>query len=406
MNAIIEALFAAMASLATHRMRSFLTTLGILIATASVITVVSLVQGFSESIKAQFADLGGGAMDLRAQNDNENFRTGKVNNITFADIDELRYGVPGVAKVAPMMLVQSAGVSYRGRSASPQVLATTSDYPLVRGSFPQFGRFIADSDDMRHRRVAVIGTQLREDLHLPVNAVGQYVLVSGEWFKVVGVMEKQGKILGFSQDNYVIIPFDVGRSMMGNSSNPIITASFTVNRIGEAEQVRDRVKRAIRASRGIAPGQDDDFRVEAADTFIKQFSQVTRTATAVLAGIVGISLLVGGIGIMNIMLVSVTERTREIGILKALGATRRIILMQFLLEAGLLALVGGVLGIGVGYLLGQGVASIIPNFPPARTPLWVVLTAAGFSGVVGVVFGIVPAAKAAALDPIEALRYE
>lgn len=406
MNGLIEAFVAALSSLTAHRMRSFLTTLGILIGTASVITVVSLVQGFSESIKAQFSELGGGTMDLRAENNNDNFRTGKLNYITFADVDVLRYGVVGVAKVAPMMLVQSAGASYRGRTATPQVLATTADYQLVRGSFPHFGRFIVESDDKRHRRVAVVGTQLLEDLQLPTNAVGQYLSINGEWFKIVGVMEKQGKILGFSQDNYIIIPFDVGRSMMGNSNKPTLTASFTVKSIGEAEKVRDQVKRAIRASRGIKPGKIDDFKVEAADSFIKQFAQVAQTATAVLGGIVGISLLVGGIGIMNIMLVSVTERTREIGILKALGATRRDILVQFLLEAGLLALLGGILGIMLGYMLGQGIASVIPNFPQAQTPLWVVLTAAGFSALVGVVFGIMPAAKAAGLNPIEALRYE
>jgi putative ABC transport system permease protein len=406
MNAYLEAFRAALGSLSAHRMRSFLTTLGILIGTAAVITVVSLVQGFSESIKNQFSDMGGAAMTLRAENDNENFRTGKLNNISFDDVDVLRYRVSGVGKVAPMMSVQAAGASYRARNSTPQVFATTADFQLVRSSYPEFGRFIVGSDDASHRRVAVIGTQLRDDLQLPHNPVGEYFQIGGEWFKIVGVMQRQGEILGFSQDNYAIIPFEVGRSMMGNSNTPVLSAAFTVDRLEEADQVRERVRRAIRASRRLDDAQADDFRVEAADSFIKQFSKVTGTATAVLGGIVGISLLVGGIGIMNIMLVSVTERTREIGVLKALGATRRDILVQFLLEAGLLALIGGLLGIALGYLLGHGIASLIPNFPPAVVPFWVVLTAAGFSALVGVVFGIVPAARAAGLDPIEALRYE
>ena len=402
----MEAFRAALTSLMSHRMRSFLTTLGILIGTASVIAVVSLVQGFSASIKDQFSDLGGSTMTLQAENSTENFRTGKINNITFDDIDVLRFRVAGVGEVAPLMAVQAAGASYKGRTAMPQVHGVTSEWQLVRANYPSHGRFLVPSDDKGGRRVAVIGTQLRDDLQMPANPVGEYFQIGAEWFKVVGLMEKQGEILGFSQDNYALIPFGVGRSLMADNTDPTIIASFTAENLAEVDAVRERVTRAIRVSRGIGPGEEDDFSVEAADAFVEQFEKVTSMATAVLGGIVGISLLVGGIGIMNIMLVSVTERTREIGILKALGATRHDILVQFLLEAGLLALLGGVIGIVLGFAAGAGIAALIPGFPPAQVPVWVVVAAAGFSALVGVVFGIMPASKAAGLDPIEALRYE
>ncbi|MSR00644.1 MAG: FtsX-like permease family protein [Gammaproteobacteria bacterium] len=406
MNIFKEAFRAALTSLNAHRMRSLLTTLGILIGTAAVIAVVSLLQGLSDSIASQFSDLGGNTLSLKAVNDQDNFRRRRLNTLSISDVDILQYQVTGIERVAPSLMVNNSIVSYKGRSISPQVFGTNTEYQLVQNRYPSVGRFITESDDKGSRRVAVIGEKVRDELKLPNNPVDEYLLVGNEWFKIVGMMEKQGEILGFSQDNYVIIPFSVGRSMMGVFERPYMEVSFTVGNLLEINAVRERALRAIRNSRHLQPGKEDDFKIEAADSFVKQFNKITGIATAVLAGIVSISLLVGGIGIMNIMLVSVTERTREIGILKALGATRRDILLQFLLEAALLSLFGGLIGIVIGLLAGLGIASLIPEFPPAHVPFWVIALAAGFSALVGVIFGIAPASKAASLDPIEALRYE
>jgi putative ABC transport system permease protein len=406
MSVFLESLRSALAAIRAHRLRSFLTSLGIIIGVASVITVVSLIQGLSKSVSDQFEGLGGNGLTVRPHNEFKDMMRGKVNYLRFEDVEQLRTRVDGIRSLSPLFNPGFSEVRYTGLSATAQVFATTASYQEVNGRYARLGRFISESDDASARRVAVVGEKLIEDLHLPPNPVGQFILYANEWFKIVGVMEKQGEIFGMSRDNYLIIPFRTGQSIIGNNTRPQLQITMAVRDLGRLDEARSHIRMVMRQAHRLKADDADDVEIDSADQIAKTFDKVSGMVTFVMSGIVGISLLVGGIGIMNIMLVSVKERTREIGICKAIGARSRDILLQFLIEAVTLSLLGGLIGLAIGYALGVGIAALIPDFPPAVVPWWAVALAVLFSGSVGVVFGVVPASQAARLDPIDALRYE
>ncbi|WP_296352332.1 ABC transporter permease [Ramlibacter sp.] len=405
----LECLRSAVASIRAHGLRSALTMLGIVIGVASVIAVVGLVQGLSDSISRQFQSLGGSALTLRAETPLEDALRGKLNRLKLSDVDQLRHRVDGIRHVTPTVMAggqQGASVRNGTHSASGMLLGTTSRYQDVQQTYPKYGRFLGENDDLKRRRVVVLGDKMRRDLKLPENPTDHYVQISGEWFKVVGVMEQRGEMFGQSQDNYLLMPYQTALAVNGIIEEPDLSISFSVADLDQVDMVKSRIKVLLRELHGLKPDQPDDFVVESSDTLGKSFKEIATTVTVVLAGVVGISLLVGGIGIMNIMLVSVTERTREIGIVKALGAPRSFILMQFLIEAVLIAMLGGLIGVLLGYGGAFGIARLLPNFPDPAIPWWAVLGACGFSGLIGVLFGILPASNAANLAPIDALRYE
>ncbi len=406
MNLFLESVRSALASIRAHRLRSFLTSLGIVIGVASVITVISLIQGLSKSVSDQFTGLGGNGLTVRPHNEFKEVMRGKINYLRFEDVEQLRARVDQVRHLSPVFSPGMSEVRYTGMSATAQVLATSSSYQDVNQRYARLGRFISDSDNASARRVAVIGEKLIEDLHLPANPVGQFVLYGNEWFKVIGVMEKRGEVFGMSQDSYMIIPFKTGQSIIGNNTRPQLSITVAVRDLERLDETRSQIRAVMRQAHRLKAEERDDFEIESADQVAKTFDKISSTVTLVMGGVVGIALLVGGIGIMNIMLVSVKERTREIGICKAIGARSRDILLQFLIEAVTLSLLGGLLGLVIGYGLGVAIAAMIPDFPPAVVPWWAVALSVLFSGSVGVVFGVVPASQAARLDPIEALRYE
>jgi putative ABC transport system permease protein len=403
--AFTEGSRAALSSIRAHGFRSFLTALGIIIGVAAVIAMVSIIQGLSALIDEQFQGLGSNSLTVRPFTSFEDALQGQNSELTEDDYEMIRYRVDGIESITPIMNIQSR-VSYQGRQTTVQVIGTTHSYQKVAQAFVSTGRFMSLSDDDTRRNIAVIGQQVREDLSLPEDPLGEYIQVNNEWLKVVGLLEEKGAFLGQGQDNQVVVPFSTMARLNGNRWRPNIQIQLAVADINEIETVTQTIRRLLRNAHGLDEDEDDDFGFQTADQLQDAIGSILDTVTIVMGGIVSISLLVGGIGIMNIMLVSVTERTREIGICKAIGAKRHHILLQFLLEALVLCLIGGAVGLAIGYGIAALATAIIPGFPGAHTPLWAVALALGFSGAIGLIFGILPAAKAANLDPISSLRYE
>ena len=404
---LIESSRSALAAIFANRLRSFLTTLGIIIGVASVIAVVSVTGGMSAFIGDSFASLGADSLTIRSYTPFEDLMKGVRSRLTPADLELIEKRGEGIASITPVLEAnRSSQIKYGPQTAYSQIMGTTYAYQDVAQSYTENGRFLAQSDNLTRRRVAVIGEDVRENLSLPEDPINEYVELSGEWFKIVGLLEPMGDIMGQSRDNIVLIPYSTMVSIQGNQSRIDNGIQLNLTPTANVENVSSQLTTLLRNAHDLSSDEDDDFRIQTAEQLMEQFDQILGTLTMVIGGIVSISLLVGGIGIMNIMLVSVTERTREIGICKAIGAKSHHILMQFLIEALLLSLLGGLIGLISGYGLGMLIANSIPDFPPANVPLWAASLALGFSGFVGVLFGILPAAKAARLDPIDALRYE
>jgi putative ABC transport system permease protein len=405
--AMQECLRSALGSIRSHRMRSFLTMLGVIIGVASVICIVSLLQGLTRSVMNEFQGIGGNTLQIHSYTSREDRMLGKWNHMNPDDLGLVKYRVAGISNVTPITGINlPGGVRNGSNTSSAQVIATSSWYQLANQSYPRAGRFITDSDNDSRRRVIVLGDKARADLKLPEDSLGTFIQVGNEWFKIVGLMEARGEMFGQSMDDYVVIPFETGRALAGPGREPDMAILLTVDNVDAITDVTSRVTALLRRAHKIGPADPDDFRVESSQSLTETIARVSSTITLVISAVVGISLLVGGVGIMNIMLVSVTERTREIGIAKALGAPRSFILMQFLIEAMVLAVIGGLIGIAFGWLLGVFAAKMIPHFPPPAVPWWAIVGATGFSALVGMLFGILPARRAANLAPIDALRHE
>lgn len=407
-HAIYEGGMAALHAIRAHAMRSTLTTLGIIIGVAAVIAVVAIMQGLSHTITRELDDMGSDAVTLKAHTSRDDILLGFENNLSYLDFEVLKAKVDNVQDMSASMKPFSFGstVQYGRELAQTQIIGTDSSYQNVFSIYPESGRFISESDDYRRRRVAFVGATVLKNLNIEEQPIGKFISLSGEWFRIIGIAEKQGTLFGFDQDNYIIAPFSTMKSLAGEQVTKNIDVYYRPIAGADDNQIREQISQILRKRHNLTGDDPDDFEFVSAEKAKSRFEAITNSITFVAGGVVSVSLLVGGIGVMNIMLVSVTERTREIGTLKALGATPGFIMIQFLIESLVLSLFGGILGLVLGYGIATTLSLMIPGMPGALVPGWAVALALGFTTAIGVIFGLAPAMKAANLNPIDALRYE
>jgi putative ABC transport system permease protein len=411
----------ALRALTVNKMRSGLTMLGIIIGISAVIVLVSVGQGVQTMVAEQMQNIGSnllfvmpGELEESSSSMKSNFlRSANVSTLTLGDAEAIAKpaNVPAVKAVAPEF-VGSGIIVYGSGNTQATVSGVTSEYSSVTNFYPLLGRFIEDNDLRTNARVAVLGQTVLEELFAAgINPIGQVVKINRVPFRIVGVMKEKGGTAFSDEDDVVFIPLTTAqtrlfgvRHVSGDYSVSVIYATAVDESFLDA--ARDQVRRILRQRHGLIYSTDkDDFSVLTQEDIASVLGSLTAVLTAFLGLIAAVSLIVGGIGIMNIMLVSVTERTREIGIRKAVGAKRRDILRQFLVEAIVLSLVGGCVGIAIG-VTGTLVASGAVEDLRTHISPSTILLATGFSIIVGLFFGIYPAMRAAGLNPIDALRYE
>jgi putative ABC transport system permease protein len=407
-HAVVEGSAAALRAIRANALRSGLTALGIIIGVAAVIAVVAVMQGLSTTVTRQLDDLASDMVFINAYTPQDELLIGLRNTLSAEDYVAVRDQVRGIEEITVLYLPLSLGGVIRagGERSVAQIMGTDSRYQNVVRVYTDQGRFLSASDDARRRRVVILGQTVRRNLRLPENPIGQFVELGGEAFRVIGVAETRGSLFGLDQDNFVIAPFSTLKSLAPADEAEDVQIYFRPRADADLATIEQQVRQVLRARHATPAGAADPFEFQTAEKTKQNFAGIMQGITLVAGAVVSISLLVGGIGVMNIMLVSVTERTREIGIVKALGATPQFILLQFLVEALVLSLCGGLIGLVLGWGFALLVAAAVPGMSGASVPLWAVLLAFGFTTLIGVGFGLAPAIKASRLHPIEALRYE
>ena len=402
----LEGILIALRSLVANKLRSILTLIGVIIGVMTVIAVVSIISGMNRYVEAEISSLGSTTFMIRKfgliTSDEQWWEQRKRKNLNLEDMEAIEENCPDCWKVGAEAFTWRK-VKYRNKHLSYiDIMGATANITEIAAHDVYDGRSFSDFEVKHNRRVCFVGWEIKENLFPDEDPIGKDIKIGNHYFRIIGVAKKKGTFLGDSQDDFVLIPITIYDKLFGRLS--WLHIFVKARDFMSMQDAMDQCRVILRARRNVDYDKPDDFAMLTAESVMDFFEQFTRLALFVMGGIASISLIVGGIVIMNIMLVTVTERTREIGIRKAMGARRRNILWQFLVESVTLALVGGMAGIIVGALIAQAISTFSPL--PASVEVWSVVVALLVSSSVGIFFGIFPAMKAARLNPIEALRYE
>jgi len=404
----LESILQALASLKANKLRSILTLIGVIIGVMTVIAVASIIAGMNRYVADQLAQLGPTTFFIDKwgiiTSEDEWFKAMKRKELTLEDMAAVRDYCENCEKVGAM--AQTMGrVKYGSQYVTDvEIHGATGNIEEITSVVAEHGYYPTDYDNEHRNQVALIGWAVADKLFPGLDPIGKRINFLGHTFTVVGVAKKMGSFLGQSQDNFVAIPITTYQKLYQKQRFDWFAIFIKSQDYQSMEKAKDEVRLILRARRHVPYKEDDDFGIQSSESLMDLWRNFTGTAFLVMIGVSSIALLVGGVVIMNIMFVSVKERTKEIGIRKAMGARKRNILWQFLVEATTISLVGGIIGIIVGAVIGKIVDLTTPL--PATIELWSVIAGILVAGGIGLFFGIYPAMKAARLDPVEALRYE
>jgi putative ABC transport system permease protein len=402
----LEGIVIALRSLVANKLRSILTLIGVIIGVMTVIAVVAIISGMNKYVETEISSMGSTTFLIRKfgmiTSNEEWFKQIKRKNLTLKDMEAIKENCPDCWKVGAEA-VSWRKVKYKNKHLSNMtIVGATANITEIANHDVYEGRGISEFEVEHNRQVCFVGWEIVENLFPNEDPMGKDIKIGNDYFRIIGVAKKKGTFLGDNQDNFILIPITTYQKLFKRSM--FLMVFVKARDFMSMQEAMDQCRLILRARRNVPYDKEDDFAILTSESIMDFFRQFTRLALLVMGGIASISLVVGGIVIMNIMLVSVTERTKEIGIRKALGARRRNILWQFLVEAVTLALVGGIAGVAMGALIAKILSLTTPL--PSAVEGWSVAVALFVASSVGIFFGIFPAMKAARLNPIEALRYE
>lgn len=400
---ILDLFKMAIRSLISHKLRTFLTALGIIIGVASVISMISIGEGARQQTLSTISKFGTNIITIKpGQKKSRHVSTGKVDTLILEDATVIEKNVPLITGVAAQVY-RSAQLKFGNKNTNTTVRGTGTSYARLANFELEKGRYFNQQEINASKRVCVLGQTVVKNLFEEANPLGTNIKVDGKNFMVIGTMEPKGALSWFDPDDQIFIPVTTAQKRVFGMDH-IQSIDVQAAKIEDLEIIKEDIAQLLRIRHNIPKGKENDFYVQNSSQWLNSWGDAAKTFTYLLGGIAAISLMVGGIGIMNIMLVSVTERTREIGIRKAIGAKKKEILEQFLIESVLISFLGG----GVGILLGISISKMVSNIGGWDTIVSTqsILLAFGFSVGIGIFFGFYPANKAANMNPIEALRYE